>query len=131
MIDKAMPKTSPAPADADHHGCPSRHLTAGITLLQEKWVLLIVRVLLDGPAGFNDMARNAGDVNSTTLAQRLTLLEKAGMVKKTVQSVMPPKTSYELTEAGLALKPVIESIERWSEKHGLACEAARAEMAVR
>jgi DNA-binding HxlR family transcriptional regulator len=115
----------------ESHGaaCPSRHLTAGVNLLQEKWVLLIVRVLLSGPQGFNDMARNAGDVNSTTLAQRLARLEKAGLVKKTVQSVMPPKTSYELTEAGLALNPVIEAIESWSEKYGLACEEAKGEAA--
>jgi DNA-binding HxlR family transcriptional regulator len=109
--------------------CPSRHLTAGVTLLQEKWVLLIVRVLMAGPVGFNDMARNAGDVNSTTLAQRLATLEKAGMIKKTVQSLMPPKTSYELTEVGLALKPVIAAIEQWSEKYGLACEEARSQVA--
>jgi DNA-binding HxlR family transcriptional regulator len=106
--------------------CPSRHLTAGVNLLQEKWVLLIVRVLLSGPQGFNDMARNAGDVNSTTLAQRLARLEKAGLVKKTVQSIMPPKTSYELTASGLALQPVIEAIEAWSAKYGLACEESRA-----
>ena len=111
----------------DESACPSRHLTAGVNLLQEKWVLLIVHVLLSGPQGFNDMARNAGDVNSTTLAQRLATLEKAGLVKKTVQSVMPPKTSYELSPAGFALKPVIEAIETWSEKHGLACEEARAQ----
>jgi DNA-binding HxlR family transcriptional regulator len=121
-----MARTAQIPQETDDPSCPSRHLTAGVNLLQEKWVLLIVRVLLSGPVGFNDMARNAGDVNSTTLAQRLATLEKAGMVKKTVQSVMPPKTSYELTEVGLALKPVIESIERWSEKYGLACEEARA-----
>ncbi len=117
------------PAETHGSSCPSRHLTAGVNLLQEKWVLLIVRVLLSGPQGFNDMARNAGDVNSTTLAQRLARLEKAGLIKKTVQSVMPPKTSYELTEAGLALNPVIEAIETWSEKYGLACEAAKVEAA--
>src|SRR5258707_874067 len=119
-----MNRAQPVAAETSE-ACPSRHLTAGVNLLQEKWVLLIVRVLLAGPVGFNDMARNAGDVNSTTLAQRLATLEKAGLVRKTVQSVMPPRTSYELTDGGLALKPVIEAIERWSEKYGLACEEAR------
>ena len=124
-----MVRNHPVPEETNDPACPSRHLTAGVTLLQEKWVLLIVRVLLSGPVGFNDMARNAGDVNSTTLAQRLATLEKAGMIKKTVQSVMPPKTSYELTEVGLALKPVIEAIETWSEKYGLACAEARVDAA--
>jgi len=79
-----MVRTAKESAEAPGAACPSRHLTAGVTLLQEKWVLLIVRVLLHGPQGFNDMARNAGDVNSTTLAQRLARLEKAGLVVKTV-----------------------------------------------
>jgi DNA-binding HxlR family transcriptional regulator len=39
---------------------------------------------------------------------------------------MPPKTSYELTEAGRALAPVIHAIEAWSAEHGLACEEATA-----
>ena len=124
-----MPRHQSAPNETADPACPSRHLTAGVNLLQEKWVLLIVHVLLRGPVGFNDMARNAGDVNSTTLAQRLATLEKAGMIKKTVQSVMPPKTSYELTEVGLALKPVIEAIETWSEKYGLACTEAKVDAA--
>ena len=120
-----MVRNHAVPKEIDESACPSRHLTAGVNLLQEKWVLLIVSVLMSGPQGFNDMARNAGDVNSTTLAQRLATLEKAGLIKKTVQSVMPPKTSYELTAVGRALEPVVEAIEQWSQKYGLACEEAR------
>lgn len=116
-----MTRTQTKAAEARSSRCPSHAFSAGIGLLQEKWVLSIVYVLLGGPVGFNDMARAAGDVNSTTLAQRLARLEAAGLVKKTVQSVMPPKTSYALTDAGLALKPVIQSIEKWAEKHGAAC----------
>jgi DNA-binding HxlR family transcriptional regulator len=120
-----MPKVIPNTAEPLHSVCPSRHLHAGVGLLQEKWILLIVKVLLSGPQGFNDLARNTGDVNSTTLAQRLARLEKAGIVTKTVQSVMPPKTSYALTEAGLALKPTIDAIEAWAVTYGLACETAK------
>lgn len=78
----------------------------------------IVYVLLHGPNGFNEVGRGAGEVNASTLAQRLVRLEEAGLVRKTVQSTMPPRTSYELTEAGLALRPAIEAIERWSERYG-------------
>ena len=48
------------------------------------------------------------------LTQRLTLLEQTGILVKTIHSTMPPRTSYELTEAGLALRPVLESIVAWS-----------------
>ena len=65
----------------------------------------IVYVLLQGPNGFNEVSRGAGEVNASTLAQRLVHLEEAGLVRKTVQSTMPPRTSYELTAAGRALLP--------------------------
>ena len=104
-------------AEHEAAGCMPERLAAGVALLQEKWVLSIIYALLRGPNGFNDVGRHAGAVNSATLAQRLARLEQAGIVKKTVQSVMPPRTSYELTEAGRGLKPVMAAIERWSERY--------------
>ncbi len=85
----------------------------GALLLQEKWVLIIVFSLLSGPSGFSNLMRK-GNVNTTTLTQRLNLLEQTGILVKTIHSTMPPRTSYELTEAGLALRPVLESITEWS-----------------
>ena len=85
----------------------------GALLLQEKWVLMIVFSLLSGPSGFSNLMRK-GNVNTTTLTQRLNLLEQAGILVKTIYSTMPPRTSYELTEAGLALGPILESIAEWS-----------------
>lgn len=87
-----------------------------LALVQEKWTLRIIYALSHGPVGFNEMSRNAGRVNSTTLAQRLVHLERVGLVRKTVQSTMPPRTSYELTEAGRALGPIIVSIAAWGER---------------
>ena len=79
--------------------------------------MLIVHKLMDGPIGFCELNRQAQGVNTTTLSQRLDLLEEAGLVTKTIHSYMPPRTSYELTEAGKALKPVLRTIETWSEKY--------------
>src|SRR5712691_7692354 len=97
--------------------CPSQRLIAAILLLQEKWNLLIVQSLLEHPLGFNEMARRAGPVNATTLAQRLGQLERAGVLAKTVHSTMPPRTSYALTEAGQALAPVLDAIATWAERY--------------
>lgn len=88
----------------------------GATLLQEKWVLMIVHSLLAGPTGFCELMRR-GNINTTTLTQRLNLLERAGLLMKTIHSTMPPRTSYELTESGRALKPVLEAITQWSDKY--------------
>ena len=115
------PKSQHDEDEGNPCGVPEK-LHAAITLLQEKWVLSIVYVLLKGPIGFNEVGRGAGSVNASTLAQRLSRLEKAGLVVKTVQSTMPPRTSYELTEAGAALRPVIEALSAWSERFGSTCK---------
>ncbi len=94
--------------------CP---VHASIDLLQEKWVLHIVRTLLAGARGFNAIARDVGGVNSATLAQRLERLESLGVVSKTVESTMPPRSRYELTQAGYELTDVIQSIDAWARKH--------------
>jgi DNA-binding HxlR family transcriptional regulator len=84
-----------------------------IQLLQEKWMMHIVRALLPGPLGFNELGRTAGGCNPATLAQRLDRLEELGIVTRTVEQVMPPRTSYRLTDSGAALQDVIDSIDRW------------------
>jgi DNA-binding HxlR family transcriptional regulator len=105
---------APQVATADDDYCP---VYASIELLQEKWVLHIVRSLLEGPHGFNELARAVGGANATTLSQRLDRLERLGVVDKTVESTMPPRTRYELTPAGRELDGVIAAIDRWGRAH--------------
>jgi DNA-binding HxlR family transcriptional regulator len=94
--------------------CPAHD---AIQILQEKWVLLIVRSLLDGSKGFNELGREIGGCNPTTLAQRLERLEYLGLVNKKVEAIMPPKSSYSLTEAGRGLQDVVEAIHTWAVNH--------------
>lgn len=98
-----------------------------IELLQEKWVLHIVRALLAGPHGFNELGRAVGGANTTTLSQRLEHLERVGLVDKTVESTMPPRTRYELTAAGRELQAIIDAIDTWARRHMPACQAQEAE----
>jgi len=93
--------------------CP---VYASIELLQEKWTLHIIRALLEGPEGFNELGRTVG-ANPSTLVQRLDRLEQVGIVERTVHSVMPPRTSYGLTPAGIALQDVIDAVDRWGTTH--------------
>jgi DNA-binding HxlR family transcriptional regulator len=96
---------------------PKTKLARGLLLLQEKWVLFIINGLLDGPKGFNELSRRAHGVNTTTLSQRMELLEKEGIVVKTNYLTIPPRTSYELTQSGKALHKVIQAIAEWTEEH--------------
>ena len=94
--------------------CP---VYASIEILQEKWSLHVIRALLEGgPLGFNEL-RRAVDCNPATLSQRLEHLEELGVVTRTVHSVMPPRTSYALSAAGVALNGVVTAIGDWGRKY--------------
>ena len=88
-----------------------------VAVLQEKWSLLIVGALLEGSVGFNELSRKVAGVCPATLSQRLSLLEDAGIVAKTVHSTMPPRTSYVLTASGEDLRPVVDAMAAWAERH--------------
>jgi len=94
--------------------CP---VYAAIQLLQEKWTLHIVRSLLGGPMGFNELGRAVGGCNPVTLKARLDHLERLGLVRRTVHSQMPPRTSYELAASGVDLQRVIDAIDGWGRQH--------------
>jgi len=98
----------------DELTCPAY---TAIEILQEKWVLHIIRALLEDPRGFNELSRAVGGCNPTTLTERLARLEALGIVKKTVLSVMPPRSSYELSEAGRALHTVVDAIHAWAVRY--------------
>jgi DNA-binding HxlR family transcriptional regulator len=121
-----MTKPRPAPI------CDPQEMGAyfwTINLLNEKWVLHIISALMGGPVGFNELSRMAQKINTTTLSQRLQLLENEGIITRTVQSTIPPKTSYELTSKGQALRPTLDAIRTWALENtpeGLDCKPSTA-----
>lgn len=77
----------------------------------------IIRALLGGPLGFNELGRTVGGCNPATLKLRLDRLEEIGVVTRTVHSYMPPRTSYGLAPAGVDLQRVIMAIDGWAREH--------------
>jgi len=90
-----------------------------ISVLQEKWVLNIVHTLLAGPRGFNELGREVGGCNPTTLTNRLARLEEVGLVTRTndAEASGSARSRYALTSAGEGLSDVIEAIHTWSVRH--------------
>ena len=89
--------------------CP---VTETARIVGRKWTLLIVYHLLDGPRRFGELQELLGGVNPTTLSQRLKTLESAGLLRRHERPTVPPWVQYELTDKGLALRPVIEASPR-------------------
>ena len=85
-----------------------------LNLLSRRWVGLIVRVLLDGPKRFNELAGALQVVADRVLAERLRDLETEGVVSREVFVGSPVRVEYALTEKGRALAPVLDAIEMWS-----------------
>ena len=97
--------------------CPAYR---AIGVLQEKWVLHIVRALLSGNRGFNELARMVGGCNSATLTQRLEQLENLGIISKATDAEVTGKLArsiYSLTHAGRELQGVIDAIDTWGRTH--------------
>jgi DNA-binding HxlR family transcriptional regulator len=82
-------------------------------VLAERWTLLIVRELLAGAGRFNELRRGVPRLSATLLKQRLQTLEHAGILER--RSGVRG-SSYGLTEAGLALRPVVTSIGEWGQR---------------
>ena len=81
-------------------------------LLAERWTPIIVRNLLNGSRTFNEIRQGAPGISTALLAQRLESLARHGVL---VRVVNPPSrgATYELTEMGLALRPVLDAMGQW------------------
>ena len=90
-----------------------------IGMLQEKWVLHIIRALLGCEMGFNELARAVGGCNSATLTQRLEQLERLGIVSKRLEDgpTRLGRSMYALTLSGQELQGVIDAIGDWARVH--------------
>jgi DNA-binding HxlR family transcriptional regulator len=90
--------------------CPVAH---ALGLVGERWALLIVRELLQGPKRYTDLAASLPGIGTNILAARLRDLEQCGILAK--RRLEPPAASrvYELTPYGLRLKPVMRELALW------------------
>ena len=90
--------------------CPVAH---ALDLVGERWALLVVRELMQGPMRYTDLAEHLAGIGTNILASRLRDLEACGIVSK--RTLPPPAASrvYELTDYGLGLRPVIRELALW------------------
>jgi DNA-binding HxlR family transcriptional regulator len=90
--------------------CPVAH---ALGLIGERWALLVVRELLQGPKRYTDLAARLPGIGTNILAARLKDLEECGLVAK--RRLPPPAASqvYELTPYGRGLKPVMRELALW------------------
>src|SRR4029453_5848780 len=94
-------------------------LAHALDLLGERWGMLVLRELAYGPRRFSELKADLQGIRANVLTQRLTELERRGLVRKLR---LPPPASvqvYEATEWGLEAIPVIANLGRWAARSPL------------
>src|SRR6202030_4641098 len=83
----------------------------------DKWTVLVVSTLGDGPKRFNELRRALGSISQRMLTLTLRALEREGLVTRTVFPTIPPRVDYELTALGRSLHQAVEPLGLWAQSH--------------
>lgn len=89
-------------------------------IVSGKWTLLIIRDLTTGTKRFSELERSLEGISPKTLSERLTALEREGIVTRRTYAEVPPKVEYTLTEKGQALVTLIGAMREYGNRW-LAC----------
>src|SRR5882672_10702522 len=91
----------------------------------DKWTVLVVGTLGDGPKRFNEIRRALGSISQRMLTLTLRGLERDGLVTRTVFPTIPPRVDYELTKLGRSLLEPVSGIGLWARQNRAAIQEAR------
>ena len=88
-----------------------------LTLISNKWKVLILRELLTGTKRFGTLKKSIAGVSHKVLTAQLRQMEDSGLLVRTVYPEVPPRVEYTLTELGYSLKPVLDALQSWGEEY--------------
>jgi DNA-binding HxlR family transcriptional regulator len=94
-----------------------RAISSILARVGDKWTVLIVVLLGDGPKRFNEIKRMVGGISQRMLTFTLRGLERDGLVKRTVFPTSPQRVDYELTKLGSTLWKAVEPLSSWARDH--------------
>ena len=84
-----------------------------LTLISDKWKVLILRDLMPGTKRFGELKKSIGSVSQKVLTAQLRDMEAKGLVNRKVYAEVPPRVEYSLTELGRSLKPIMDAMWDW------------------
>lgn len=94
----------------DLPACP---VETTLLLIGDKWKVLILRELVNGTKRFGELKKAISAISQKVLTNQLRGMEEDGLVVRKVYAEVPPRVEYSLTELGLSLKPVLDSMLQW------------------
>ena len=102
--------------------CPTRVV---LDRIGDKWTVLVIGALVDGPLRFTALRQRVGGVAPKVLTQTLRAMERDGLLTRTVFAQVPPRVDYALTDLGVSLGGPIAVLTDWAEAHVGRIVAAR------
>ena len=96
---------------------PACPVETTLTLISDKWKVLILRDLLPGTKRFGELRKSIGHVSQEVLTAQLRQMEQSGLVNRKVYAEVPPKVEYSLTDVGYSLKPILDAMWTWGEEY--------------
>ena len=103
-----------------------RTISSLLARIGDKWTVLVVQTLANGPRRFNELRRDIPSVSQRMLTLTLRNLERDGLVSRTVTPTIPPRVDYELTELGHSLQKPICGLAQWASQNVEAIHTAQA-----
>ena len=96
---------------------PACPVETTLTLISDKWKVLILRDLLPGTKRFGELKKSIGNVSQKVLTAQLRQMEDSGLLTRRVYPEVPPRVEYTLTDLGYSLKPVLDAMQNWGEAY--------------
>ena len=103
------------PHDSDSESCQA--VRSILSRVGDKWSILIIVLLGDGPKRFNEIKRTVNGISQRMLTLTLRGLERDGLVTRTQFATIPPRVDYALTPLGCSLWKAVEPMGAWATKH--------------
>ena len=96
---------------------PACPVETTLTLISDKWKVLILRDLLTGTKRFGELKKSIGQVSQKVLTAQLRQMEESGLLTRKVYAEVPPRVEYTLTDLGYSLKPILDAMWVWGEEY--------------
>ena len=103
-----------------------RAVSEVLSRVGDKWTVLVVSTLGDGPKRFNELRKALGSISQRMLTLTLRGLERDGLVTRTVYPTVPPRVEYALTKLGRSLLEPVSELGLWARRNRSVIEEARA-----
>lgn len=102
------------PSNKELPACP---VETTLTLIGNKWKVIILRDLMPGTKRFGELQRSIGHVSQKVLTSNLREMETDALLERKVYAEVPPRVEYSLTELGRSLKPVLDFMWTWGKNY--------------